>query len=281
MAAPLLALAATTGPAWTDVLSSDWVEGLSNKARLLGGRASGGPVGTNPGLVAGLEIVMSPGFKTYWRNPGEAGGVPPELDFSSSENLQTATVLYPAPHRTKDKAGENIAYKDRVTFPVVVTPKDASRPIKLNVKAAYGVCKDICIPAEAELALNIPADVAPAAELSGVLATVPAQAGDASIDPAKDPLVSAWRLDRATGRAKLVLDVSNPADGELDAFLFSPDGLYMPMTSKAEGAARFEAELTEGASLKELAGKSISVTLVGAKGQSETLIQLPNDLATP
>jgi hypothetical protein len=35
--------------------------------------------------------------------------------------------------------------------------------------------------------------------------------------------------------------------------------------------------LSEGANLKELAGKDVWVTISGAKGQSESLIALPKD----
>lgn len=294
LAGTLLALGLASGAAKAEELAGKWVEGFDNKARLIAGKASGGAVGQEPVVLAGIDIAMSPGFKTYWRNPGEAGGVPPEFDFSGSENLAGALVLYPAPHRTKDKAGENIAYKDRVLFPVVVAPKDGAKPIHLKLKAAYGVCKDICIPAEAELEISIPQNVASSDLLTAAVAMVPAEASDPSLpvrpdfglhggvaDLGKDPVLSAWRIDRAGGKAKLILDVKDPGAAEGDAFLYSADGLYMPMTSKVPGKAQYEAELTEGASLKELAGKRISVTLSGAKGQSETFIQLPKDLAAP
>lgn len=270
---------AGAGSTSAEVLASDWVEGFNNKARLLAGKAGGGPLGNTPRGYAGIEIAMASGFKTYWRNPGEAGGIPPEFDFSGSDNLQSATVLYPAPHRTKDKAGENIAYKDQVILPVAIVPQDKTKPVTLKVKAVYGVCKDICIPAEAELSAIIPAEPEDAPQLAQALATVPVM----SPDPKKDPVLAGWRLETPEGKAKLVLDVSDPSGADGDAFLFSADGLYMPMTTKISTGAKtvFEAELTEGASLKELSGKNISVTLAGASGQSETIIQLPNNLGSP
>lgn len=270
--------------AMADELASPWVEGFNNKARLISGKAQQTAPGAIPKTYAALEINMSPGFKTYWRNPGEAGGVPPEFDFDGSQNLGGSEVLYPAPHRTKDKAGENIAYKDQVTFPIAIKPADPGKPVVLKLKATYGVCKDICIPAEAEFALDIPADAAPSEPISTALKTVPVQVrgrDGAGADPAAGPALANWRVDKAAGKAKLVLDVTDPGGDGADAFLFSADGLYMPMTAKAAGKNQFEADLTDGASLKELAGKTISVTLAGTKGASETFIQLPNDLATP
>ena len=264
---------------------SPWVEGFNNKARLIAGRAAGGPHGAMPLIYAGVEIAMPSGWKTYWRNPGEAGGIPPEFDVTGSENLESATVLYPAPHRLTDKAGTNIGYKDGVTFPVLILPKDSSKPIVLKLKATYGVCKDICVPAEAEMGLEIPADVASSPELAGVLTTVPMSAGNPAAavipgkdtstpNPEKDPLLQRWHIDGV----KLVLEVKDPGGGDGDAFLHSADGLYLPMTKKIsddKGHVVFEADLSDGNKPENLKGKSISVTLAGRKGQTETIIQLP------
>jgi DsbC/DsbD-like thiol-disulfide interchange protein len=295
LAATVVSAVAASGVHAED-LASGWVEGFNNKARLLAGKAGGGPLGNTPRNYAGIEISMASGFKTYWRNPGEAGGIPPEFDFSGSDNLESATVLYPAPHRTKDKAGENIAYKDHVVLPVAIVPQDKSKPVTLKVKVVYGVCKDICIPAEAELSATIPVEPGDAPQLAEALAMVPVVTPDpmrklpegvvfdppAVIDPAKHPALIGWRIERSQNKAKLVLDVKDPGGSEGDAFLFSADGLYMPMTQRAatEPNTVYEAELTEGAALKELAGKQISVTLTGEKGQSETIIQLPKDLGS-
>ena len=98
----------------------------------------------------------------------------PDFDWQGSDNLASATVLYPAPHRLHDKAGDVVGYKNGgVLFPVLVTPKDASKPVTLHGKVSYGVCKDICIPAEAELQLVIPPDVGKSEELSKSLTEVP------------------------------------------------------------------------------------------------------------
>jgi len=268
----------TSGSALAQDLSSDWVEGFNNKARMIAGMASGGPLGDKAHAVAGIEISMSAGFKTYWRSPGEAGGVPPEFDFSGSQNVAETRVLYPIPHRTSDKAGENIAYKDSVVFPVVLTPEDKTKPMTVSVNAVYGVCKDICIPAEAALSITVPPNPAGSDELSAVLKSVPVE----TANPATDPFLAAWSTARDGSKLKLTLEVVN-SGAEGDAFLFSADGLYMPMTKKIASGPKdvYEADLTEGADLKELSGKRILITLAGAKGQSETFIQLPNNLASP
>jgi DsbC/DsbD-like thiol-disulfide interchange protein len=54
-------------------------------------------------LRAGVEIKLDPGWKTYWRDPGDSG-VPPTLDFTDSANVKSVTVLWPAPARFPDGA---------------------------------------------------------------------------------------------------------------------------------------------------------------------------------
>lgn len=271
----LLAVARISIPAaQAGELVAPWVEGFNNKVRLIAGTSGGGPAGATPQTYAGVEISMPSGWKTYWRNPGEAGGVPPEFDFSGSENLAKAEVLYPAPHRLIDpKAGQNIGYKDHVTFPIAIHAKDASKPVSIKVKATYGVCKDICVPAEAELSLDVPSDAPASADLTAVLSSVPAGTSGTR-DLSRDPELKKWRIEGVADKPKLVLEVTDPGGEDGDVFLFSPDGLYMPMTRKVSGGT-FEADLTEGAKPEELKGKTISATLTGSKGQSETMIQLP------
>ncbi len=59
-------------------------------------RLLAGPV--RDGIVqAGLEIVLHPRRKTYWRYPGDSG-VPPRFNWSGSTNVADVSVLWPAPH---------------------------------------------------------------------------------------------------------------------------------------------------------------------------------------
>lgn len=99
---------------------------------------------------------IDPGWKTYWRYAGDSG-LPPTFDFTGSENVKSVTVLWPAPRLFADGAGGNsIGYTDGVIFPLQVVAQDAGRPVTLRLKAEYGVCEKVCIPAsgKAQLQLN-------------------------------------------------------------------------------------------------------------------------------
>ncbi len=262
----------STAAAWSDAgpVESDWYQGFDNRARLIAGHA------TRDGetaLYAGVDVAMLGGWKTYWRSPGDAGGVPPDFDWKASSNLASATVLYPAPHRIHDKAGDVVGYKDGVLFPVLVKAKDPTKPVTLNAKVSYGVCKDICVPAEAELQLVVPPDVGTSEDLTNALARVPGTQPRPGIDPS----LAAWHLDRTSGKPKLVLDVASPSPKSTDAFVEAPGGIYVPLpkhVAAEAGKAIFEVDLTDGVDIKDLKGKPLTVTMIDGKGQSETTITL-------
>lgn len=100
----------------------------------------------------GVEIVMAPGYKTYWRSPGDAG-IPPVFDWSGSENVGGLDVRWPAPERFEDANGFGIGYVGEIVVPVSVQPVDPTRPVTVALKLDYAVCDKICVPARGEARL--------------------------------------------------------------------------------------------------------------------------------
>jgi DsbC/DsbD-like thiol-disulfide interchange protein len=123
----------------------------------------------SPQLVAGIEITLEPGWKTYWRSPGE--GIPPSFSWDESANLKAAEVLWPVPVRFTEAEGTSIGYKGRVVLPVVILPEKPDKSVSLSLSIAYGVCKDICMPVEAQLSIDLDAAVK-AADRHDVLAAL-------------------------------------------------------------------------------------------------------------
>src|SRR5919198_4444890 len=70
--------------------ASPWQRDGHSAVRLLAGSRSG------PVLLGGIAIQLEPGWKTYWRTPGDSG-VPPRFDFSKSDNVEAVAVFLPAP----------------------------------------------------------------------------------------------------------------------------------------------------------------------------------------
>ena len=76
-----------------------------------------------PFVRAGVQIRLKAGWHTYWRYPGNSG-VPPQFDFSGSQNVKEVHVLWPAPERLSEAGGVSIGYAHDLTMPLHV---DAAR----------------------------------------------------------------------------------------------------------------------------------------------------------
>src|SRR5262245_53653162 len=216
---------------------SPWSDDVRSATRIVSGSGKNG----DAQLRAGVEIKMQPGWKTYWRYPGESG-VPPHFDFSGSENLKTVTVLYPAPHLFTDETGQTLGYKERVIFPLVVSPQQAGKPVRLRLKIDYAVCEKLCVPAEGRAELSIgPGNSAYNSELAAAEARVPKPATAAQAG------LTARRV--TTGTKPLVtVDVAAPAGQHVELFVEGPTNqwaLPIPKLVKPAppGRAQFNFEL--------------------------------------
>ena len=130
-----------------------WVDQEQVRLRLV---AAGPAAGEAETLNLGLHFRLEPGWKIYWRSPGEAG-YPPSVDWSGSENLAEVRLNWPVPHRFSLFGFETFGYYDEVVLPVDARPERPGEPVLLRAKVAYLTCKEICIPREAQLALAVPA----------------------------------------------------------------------------------------------------------------------------
>ncbi len=199
--------------------ASGWTQGHSSRVRLIAG---GGPPET---LLAGIQIELDAGFKTYWRSPGEAG-LPPAFDWSRSVNVEGVEVLWPAPSRFEDPGGVVYGYQGSVLLPVRVRPQDPSKPVALALTIDYGVCKDICIPAQAELSLKLPKSAAPAVRsaLDNALARVP-RAQPLKADG--ELSIVAAEPSTADGKPRLAVRVKVPAASSPSLFVEPPENWFL------------------------------------------------------
>ena len=170
--------------------------------------------------AAGVEITMSPGSHTYWKMPGDAG-VPPVFAFNGSENVDSATVLFPAPTRIVQDGLEAFGYEDRVVFPVMIKPKDAAKPSVLHADVTYAVCNKICLPEHtaATLTLQPGGTGGSVAPIDAALAKVPVP-----ISPAEREKLSITR-DRAAKKPTWTLAWTGATPVE-DIFADAPEGFY-------------------------------------------------------
>ncbi len=100
--------------------------------------------------MAGLELKLAKGWKTYWRSPGDAG-IPPTFDWEGSGNIASVNILWPAPKVFVLNGLLTIAYKDKVVFPIQITPGDSGQPIEVKARVDLGVCEDVCVPVSLDI----------------------------------------------------------------------------------------------------------------------------------
>jgi DsbC/DsbD-like thiol-disulfide interchange protein len=250
-------------------ITTEWIEGERHRARLFAGDVAGAAPGT---VMAFVEMSMDKGWKTYWRNPGTAGGIPPEFDWSRSKNIAKAEVLFPVPKVMSDKAGDVIGYREYAIFPVRITPTDSTVPVEIDVSANYGICEKLCVPAETQFTLSVPPGPLPAAGSDAQRAydAVPRAAG---VLNEGDP--RALKAERPAGSQGVIrLSAAFPGDASAASmFLAIDNGRFLPMPVRQPATAgervSFDVVFSDPADLSALKGSTVTVVMAGEKGQSE------------
>lgn len=268
LAATLGVVISGTSAARAEPAESGWVGENFGRVRLIAGEVGGR-------VMAGVEIRLDKGWKTYWRIPGDAG-VPPDLDWSQSVNLGAAKVLFPAPKRLKDPIGFSLGYEDHIVLPVEVRAADPSKPVDLKLKLLYGICREICVPAEASLELRLDT-----ARLKGESPAIAAafQRVPIAAAPGLPQIVSA-KLDVTGQKPRLLVEARYPRGLEgADLILEAEGGEYLPLPAlPAETLSpdllRFTSTLA-AEDVSRLKGKPLTLTLVSKAAQSETVLRLP------
>jgi suppressor for copper-sensitivity B len=151
LAASLLALLVALAGARADTLPDDLNE--LGRVRLIAATTAVGELQTVP---IGLQFELAPGWKTYWRSPGDAG-FPARLDWAGSENLADARIKWPLPERFSILGLETLGYEDRVVLPIDATLREPGKPLSLALKVDWLVCKEVCIPLSTALQLDLSA----------------------------------------------------------------------------------------------------------------------------
>ena len=261
-------LASSLAPGARAEDASPWQRDGHSAVRLLAGSRSGAV------LLGGVAFQLQPGWKTYWRTPGDSG-VPPRFDFSKSENIEAVTVMWPAPLKFDDGAGGvSLGYHDQTVLPLRIVPKNVDKPVMLRAEINYAVCEKICIPVEAnaELAFNSVASTEDSALLAA-LDTVPKPAN------VGDPNPLTIRDVKREGKSSVLVDVVTPDARNINLFVEGPTpdwGLPVPklVERSPPGVKRFAFELDGVPPGVNPEGAALKFTLVGGDRAYEFNINL-------
>lgn len=120
-----------------------------------------------------LDIRLQPGWKTYWRTPGE-GGVAPEIRWQTPE--VNARWFWPAPERFDVSGLTTQGYKGDITLPIELATLSSQR---LAGTLTLSTCSDVCILTDFPFSLDLtrPADVNFARDYAEAMGQIPAAGG--------------------------------------------------------------------------------------------------------
>jgi suppressor for copper-sensitivity B len=286
LASVFMVLGAGLGSGPAAALSTDWLDHEQARVRLIaaGGGTSGGQAGDE--LRLGLQFSLEPGWKIYWRTPGEAG-IPPVLDWSASQNLASAEMRWPVPHRFTLFGLDTFGYDGEVVLPVLARAQDAGRPVRLEAQLSYLICSDICIPHDGKLALDLPAGgIPPGAEgflISQAERLVPGDGRGAGLALDRALLVgdpSAPALE-VVARSEIPFEAPDLLVEGPPGYLFAAPAVEFS-EDRQEAVLRVESErglLAEGV----LEGKMVTLTLTdGRRGMEQAAItRFASGMASP
>jgi len=248
--------------------ASPWQKDGHSAVRLLAGSRSGAV------LLGGIAFQLQPGWKTYWRTPGDSG-VPPRFDFSKSDNVEAVTVLWPAPLKFDDGAGGvSLGYHDNIVLPLRIVAKKVDKPVTLRAVINYAVCEKLCIPVDAstELSFKSVASTEDGA-LFAALDTVPKPANIG------DPNPLTIRDVKREVKGEVLVDVVTPDERAVNLFVEGPTpdwGLPVPkpVEHSPPGVKRFSFLLEGVPPGVSPDGAALKLTLVGADRSYEFNINL-------
>jgi thiol:disulfide interchange protein DsbD len=104
-----------------------------------------------------LRLRHDPHWHTYWRNPGDSG-LATQLEPSGPAGTRFGPIRWPAPSRIWVGPLANYGYEDEVLLPYSAElPAGLSGPrVRFAAAVQWLVCKDVCVPGEAQVVLELP-----------------------------------------------------------------------------------------------------------------------------
>ena len=281
----LAALSGTSNPTIATTGASDWQKTEQSEVRLIAATQS---IGTDDALRLGLHFRLQPGWKVYWRSPGDAG-FPPQLEWNGSNNLKSATLQWPAPKRFSVLGIETLGYKDELVLPIIALQITPNAATTFEAQLRYLVCNEICIPYDTSLSLHLPKGNGEPSEFTHLInryqSNVP---GNGSVHGLK---IIASRTTKTANKTtlQLALNSTSPLTNP-DVYFEGPDELTFTKPKITLGpdqrTALLEVDVDGLKFLEDDVGKTIkgrefTVTMVDGKRSAEQKLIIGDPLFGP
>ncbi|MEJ6781235.1 protein-disulfide reductase DsbD domain-containing protein [Aminobacter sp. Piv2-1] len=257
-----LILFGVAAPAYSS--ASDWGTTEGGRFRLV----TAGRPDAEGKLQGVLFIELKPGWKTYWRDPGDSG-VPPQIDVTASRNVSAVEMSFPAPQRHDDGYSIWAGYDYPVGLPVTFTIPSPGEPSLIEADVFLGVCETICVPVQARLQVDPAADPDNPDDVALVEAAFEALPAPAQADFGVTPTPG------GDGMLSVVANVPGSPEG-VDLFVAGTDGYLfgVPKRNAEAGKLTFTVKVIDRPDAPPT-GKGIPYTLTTATSAVEGFLPYP------
>ena len=209
------------------------------------------PDGTR--MVA-LRLDLPPGWKTYWRAPGDAG-IPPQILLRDAED---ARIHWPTPHVFDQNGMRSVGYAERLVLPIEL-PKGTER---LAGMMDIGICREVCVPVQLSFDAALPPAGRRDPAILAALLDQPRSGGRATcrITPAKDGM-----------RLEATLDVPSAGAGEALVIETADPSVWVsePQIARRGDRLTATARMVRGGDGFAVARDGLRFTLLGEDGATE------------
>jgi DsbC/DsbD-like thiol-disulfide interchange protein len=244
---------------------SDWAENEGGRMRLVAL-----PPDADGHIRAGLQIEPKPGWITYWREPGN-NGIPPQVTIAPQSGVTLDAISYPAPKYISSSKAEDIGYEAPVTLPLSLTAAKAG-PVVLDATAFIGICKDICIPFQAQLSLKFGAAAQSRPQEEMILQSAAARLPEA---PSADFEVVAHIMSPDLKQLSLKITLPEAGSGTPDIVVTGPSGYaFTKQMNVARSGKAYSTDIAIGKLPKnyDISGKQWRVLIIdGTRAMESTL----------
>jgi DsbC/DsbD-like thiol-disulfide interchange protein len=173
------------------------------------------------GTVRGaLQIEPKAGWITYWKEPGDAG-IPPHVAFADTAGVRLTRMSYPAPRRFDNGPIRDIGYDGPVTFPFELKVDDLNKPAALKASAFIGLCRNICIPFQADFSLSLKADAGTSFAEASIINDAEAKLPEA---PSDDFSITHYAVSADGNHLRLRLELPKNASKKPQVIVTGPEG---------------------------------------------------------
>lgn len=259
-------LVAMLGLSSAQAATSDWADNEGGRMRLIAL-----PPQPNGHVRAALQIEPGPGWITYWREPGDSG-IPPQVTPAPGSGIVLERISYPTPKSIVVGSTQEIGYDGPVTLPIDLRI-GADHPDTLDISAFIGLCKDICIPFQADLSLSL-ADDQPSRHEAGAIDAATAMLPQS---PSTEFAVTSHALTSNAGSLSLQLTLPEGTGAPPAIYIIGPSGhVFFRQSNAKRDGKNFSTDIAVDKLPKgyDFKGKSWDILVVDGQRAMETSLSL-------